>query len=109
MPNLLIMMLRSLLAGVRTQATMQTEILALRHQLLVLKRTQTKKRLLLYAADRWLWVGSHDCGRAGVPPWSSSNRRPSSPNTDKVSAGIGPGRFVTVEQDVRVSQKKLAI
>jgi len=33
------MMLSSLLAGLRTQAAMQAEILALRHQLIVLQRT----------------------------------------------------------------------
>jgi hypothetical protein len=52
MPNLILMMFRSLLAGLRTQAALQTEILALRHQLVVLQRTQTKKRLILRPADR---------------------------------------------------------
>ena len=56
MPNLILMMLSSLLAGLRTQAAMQAEILALRHQLIVLQRTQKKKRLILRPADRWLWV-----------------------------------------------------
>jgi putative transposase len=56
MANLLLMMFGSLLAGLRTQAAIQAEILALRHQLIVLQRTQTKKRLILHAADRWLWV-----------------------------------------------------
>jgi putative transposase len=56
MPNLILMMLSSLLAGLRTQAAMQAEILALRHQLIVLQRTQKKTRLILRPADRWLWV-----------------------------------------------------
>jgi putative transposase len=56
MPNLILMMLSSLLAGLRTQAALQAEILALRHQLIVLQRTQKKKRLILHAADRLLWV-----------------------------------------------------
>jgi putative transposase len=42
--------------GLRTQAALQAEILALRHQLIVLQRTQKKKRLILHAADRLLWV-----------------------------------------------------
>ena len=50
------MTLSSLLTGLRTQAALQAEILALRHQLIVLQRTQKKKRLILHAADRWLWV-----------------------------------------------------
>ena len=56
MPNLILMMLSSLLAGLRTKAALQAEVLALRHQLIVLQRTRKKKRLILHAADRWLWV-----------------------------------------------------
>lgn len=40
-------------SGFRTRASMQIEILALRHQLAVLRR-QTKKRASLGAADRLL-------------------------------------------------------
>jgi len=35
---------------------MQAEIIALRHQLTVLQRTQKPKRLLLNRGDRCLWV-----------------------------------------------------
>jgi putative transposase len=56
MPNLILMMLSSLLAALRTQAAIQAEILALRHQLIVLQRTQKKRRLILRPADRWLWI-----------------------------------------------------
>jgi hypothetical protein len=49
MPNLILMMLGSLLRSLRTHAAMQAEILALRHQLIVLQRTQNK-RLVLYPA-----------------------------------------------------------
>ena len=55
MPNLILMMLGSLLRSLRTHAAMQAEILALRHQLIVLQRTQNK-RLVLYRADRWFWA-----------------------------------------------------
>ena len=50
------MMLSSLLTGPRSHAAAQTEILALRQQLIVLKRTQGNKRLALRKADRWFWV-----------------------------------------------------
>jgi len=39
----------------RTRAALQIEILALRHQLTVLKRSQ-RGRLRLHSADRLLWV-----------------------------------------------------
>src|SRR5215469_4157702 len=49
------MLLSSLLMGLRSQAVMQAEIIALRHQLTVLQRNQPK-RLVLNRADRCLWV-----------------------------------------------------
>jgi hypothetical protein len=49
------MLLNSLLMGLRSQAVMQAEIIALRHQLTVLQRNQPK-RLVLNRADRCLWV-----------------------------------------------------
>src|SRR5690242_12590824 len=55
MLNLILMMLRSLLSGIRSQAAVQAEILALRHQLTVLQRTQKPKRLIINRADRFLW------------------------------------------------------
>ena len=55
MPNLILMVLGSLLRSLRTHAETQAEILALRHQLVVLQRTHNK-RLVLYRADRWLWA-----------------------------------------------------
>src|SRR5262249_5127115 len=56
MANLIIMLLRSLLTGVQSQAVMRAEIIALRHQLIVLQRTQKTNRLILGRADRCLWV-----------------------------------------------------
>jgi putative transposase len=56
MLNLIIMMLSSLYRGFRTQAAIQAEIIALRHQLVVLQRRQKTKRLILHQADRCLWV-----------------------------------------------------
>jgi len=56
MVNPRLLMLRSLLVGVRNQAATQAEIIALRHQLIVLQRTQKSKRLVLNRTDRCLWV-----------------------------------------------------
>src|SRR5215813_6064348 len=50
------MMLTSLLIGLRGQAVMQAEIIALRHQLTVLQRNQKSQRLDLHRSDRCLWV-----------------------------------------------------
>jgi putative transposase len=50
------MMLNSLLIGLRGQAAMQAEIIALRHQLTVFQRTQKPKRIMFKGIDRCLWV-----------------------------------------------------
>src|SRR5436309_12182629 len=42
--------------GFQTRAALQAEILALRHQLLVLQRSSRGHRLRLSRADRFLWV-----------------------------------------------------
>ena len=55
MLDLILMSLSSLVIGLRSQAVMQAEIIALRHQLTVLQRNQPK-RLVLNRADRCLWV-----------------------------------------------------
>src|SRR5262245_20703158 len=46
----------SLLTGLRGQAALQAENIALRHQLTVLQRTQEPKRPVLKPHDRCLWV-----------------------------------------------------
>jgi len=51
------MMLSFLRCALQTRAAMQAEIVALRHQLVVLHRTEQKKRLILRGSDRWLWIG----------------------------------------------------
>jgi len=50
------MMLNSLLTGLRGYAAMHAEIVASRHQLTVLQRTQEGKRIMLNGVDRCLWV-----------------------------------------------------
>jgi putative transposase len=54
--DLILMSLVSLLSGFRSRAAMQAEIIALRHQLTVLQRSQKPKRLVLNRCDRCLWV-----------------------------------------------------
>jgi len=53
---------------------MQAEIIALRHQVIVLHRTQETKRPDLHRADRWLWVWLSQvwsCGCSALIQWSS--------------------------------------
>jgi hypothetical protein len=103
------MLLNSLLMGLRSQAVMQAEIIALRHQLNVLQRNQPK-RLVLSRGDRCLWV------------WFSrlwSGWRYSliivKPETIigwgivKDFDGTGLGRFATVGPDVLEFREKLGI
>jgi putative transposase len=54
--NLILITFRVVLTGFRQQAKLQTEIIALRHQLTVLQRTPYPKRLLLNRTDRCFWV-----------------------------------------------------
>ena len=49
-------LLLSLRSSFRARAALQAEILALRHQLLILQRANRKHRLELSAADRTFWV-----------------------------------------------------
>ena len=65
MPNLILMMLGSLLRSFRTHAAMQAEIIALRRQLVVLQRTQKTKRFILRRGGCGL--AFHNFGPAGVP------------------------------------------
>lgn len=52
----LVALLISIQRRFQTRLAMQAEILALRHQLLVLHRTNKDRRLRLNASDRLLWV-----------------------------------------------------
>jgi putative transposase len=88
----------------RSRATLQTEILALRHQLAVLQ-ANAPRRLRLQRSDRVLWVFCcRDSGRVGadvcrwcnpprsslgtgeLSPWTGKSRRP--PGRPKTSAEI---------------------
>src|SRR4029434_2225626 len=55
MHDVLFSLLAGLASSLRTRASLQFEILALRHQLGVLQRTE-RRRLRLVTSDRFLWV-----------------------------------------------------
>jgi len=55
MHNVLIAMLSAILAGFRTRFALQVEIVALRHQLNVMRRS-VPSRPKLHASDRFLWI-----------------------------------------------------
>src|SRR5258708_3253400 len=60
--TLFVSLLSSVRACFRSRAALQAEILALRHQLLVLQRSSRGHKLRLSSADRALWVWlSHVC------------------------------------------------
>ena len=56
MMPVLFSLLLSLGSSFRARVSLQAEVLALRHQLLILQRSNRKHRLELSAADRALWV-----------------------------------------------------
>jgi hypothetical protein len=56
MIHLILLSLDSLLIGFWSRAAMQAEIIALRHQLTVLQRSQKPRPLVLNRCDRCLWV-----------------------------------------------------
>ena len=53
---IILLLLCSIRQGFRTRAAIQAEILALRHQLLVLQRSARALKVRLTASDRFLWV-----------------------------------------------------
>src|SRR6266487_1973752 len=55
MMSVLISVLAALRGLIRSRAVLHLEVLALRHQLQVLQRSQPR-RLRLARADRWLWA-----------------------------------------------------
>src|SRR4029077_13251403 len=92
----------------RARAVLQAEILALRHQLMVLQRSSRGPRLRL----RWLTVscgsGFRDCGTIGARHCSWSSRRLSSPGIAGGCDCTGIGR-VAILKDDRVCLQKFGI
>src|SRR5271167_2506740 len=76
MMPVLLSLLAILRDSFRTRVALQSETLALRHQLLILQRKKQKQRLRLSVADRFLWVWLSriwaDWGSADLPShlWS---------------------------------------
>jgi len=56
MSTLLVVLLSSLRSSLYSRAALQAEILALRHQLLVLQRSTQDRRVRFHAIDRVFWV-----------------------------------------------------
>src|SRR5712691_6671505 len=56
MSTLLLGLLSSLRSSLYSRAALQAEILALRHQLLVLQRSTQDRRVRFHALDRSFWV-----------------------------------------------------
>src|SRR5712691_3351267 len=56
MSTLLLVLLSSLRSSLYSRAALQAEILALRHQLLVLQRSTQDRRVRFHAIDRVFWV-----------------------------------------------------
>jgi putative transposase len=55
MSSILISLFSAILAGLKSRLALQTEILALRHQIIVLKRSANRPRLRPW--DRFVWIG----------------------------------------------------
>ena len=51
--------------SLRSRVTLQAEVLALRHQILVLQRGNRKRRVKVSPADRFFGCGSRVFGRVG--------------------------------------------
>src|ERR1700676_724036 len=98
MMSVLRLLLLTLRAAARSRATLQLEVLALRHQLQVLQRTRPR-RVRLAKADQWLWVVPRASGPDGERRSLSSSQRPSSPGTDRASGCGGLGRAVAAWGD----------
>jgi hypothetical protein len=59
----------ALRAGFRTRAALQTEVFALRHQLLVLQRSTMADVFVCVRLTGYCGFGSRVYGLAGDPPW----------------------------------------
>ena len=92
--------LTSLFSAFRSRAAPQVEILALRHQIGVLRRS-VKKRPKLTVADLFCGRGCLEPGPTGDRGWSLSNPRPSSPDVESSARNkrrpcrTKPGEIVT--------------
>jgi len=74
MPIILRLLLTWLKNSLRSRAALQAEILALRHQLLVLQRSQRGKSLRLKTVDRIFWVWLSMRSRVRIWDWQKTRR-----------------------------------
>jgi hypothetical protein len=85
----------SLRTSFQTRAALHAEIIALRHQLLVLQRRRSGHRTRICGWDRFLWVGSNDIRLIGDLHFASSSHRRLSPGIGRDSASNRLGGVVT--------------
>ncbi len=88
----------------RARAVLQAEILALRHQLLVLQRSSRLHKLRLYWADRVLWVWLSRLWN----DWRSALLLVKSETVIAIArdfASIGDGRVIILKDDPRYPMK----
>ena len=72
----------------RSRASLELELVALRHQVTVLRR-QRPGQPRLFSTDRLLWVWLYRIWPRSSTPWCWSNRQPSSSGIVKASASTG--------------------
>src|SRR5205807_7248031 len=83
----------------QTRAALQAEILALRHQLLVLQRSSRSHRLRLSRADRFLWVWLARLWSGWRLALLIVKPEPSSPGIARDSDCTGSGRVAIGKDD----------
>ena len=93
-----ISLLQALRGFARSRAALHLEVLALRHQLQVLQRSQPR-RVRLANADRWLWAWLSRSWLAWRTALVIVKPEPSSLGIDRASAGSGGGRVVAASVD----------
>ena len=90
MPAILSQLLSAVLMSLRGRASLQLELVALRHQIAVLERKRTP-RPRLRQIDRFFWVWLYRLGLAAWTPSLSSNRIPSFAGTEWAFGCSGHG------------------
>ena len=93
----------------RARSILQAEILALRHQLLVLQRSTVSAGCVSVGPTVSCGSGFRDCGTIGARHCSWSSRRLSSPGIARGFDCIGIGRVVAILKDDRVYLQKLIV
>src|SRR4030081_2031466 len=90
---------------VRSRASLELELIALRHQVTVLRR-QHPGRPQLSSLDRFLWVWLYRIWPQSSTRWYWSSRQPWSNGIVRVSGSIGGGDHA-VRDEPRSAQKSV--